>query len=329
MIDVLEKLEQIERKYDVEFESNVRTAVEARTWLVKLGVAFTVDGLLRAVLRNGFGRGSIFEALKLRLSKPRRDRTAAASPVYGAPGEAEISDEVFECLDLAARIKRGLSFATQKPCVNRDSVVIAIAQRFPEIPSRNLVPRDLAERSMTSVRAIAQRALSEQVSLSEHYLLRKEEEIRDYFNARDWFRGWRLERLVVIPSSVDRHLFAHLSVRENPQPADGAILPSAWETPGRHDDLFFYAVSEVRGAMTAGEFRHDVEIAAVVHRIEDSGLKHFTLDVEPEGAGRAGLGARIELAYLKELTAAEHIVAVSAGTTPTSASARPDLIASS
>ena len=74
MTDILKVVEQIEQDHSVEFDSTVRTAIEARSWLVRLAVPFTLDGLLRAVLRNGFARGSIFGALRLSLSQPRRRR---------------------------------------------------------------------------------------------------------------------------------------------------------------------------------------------------------------------------------------------------------------
>ena len=308
MSDILNMLDRIERDHSVEFDTNVRTAVEARAWLVRLGVPFTLDGLLRAVLRNGFAQGSIFGALKLSLSQPRRDRRTLGN--LGSPSrpQAGVSNEVVECLDLAARIRRGLCFDNERPEVTQDSVVIAAAQRFPEVAARNLVPRDLAERSLTAVRVVAERALSERVGASRHYLLRKESQVHDYFRQRTWLCNWRLKRFIVTPSSIDRHLFIHISVREEARSVDRPPLPPEWQVPGRHVDLYFYGVADVLEPPRSEEFNPGVKIAEAVHAKPETGEKQFTLELAPEAATRAGIGPRIELSYLKELTAGEHLV---------------------
>jgi len=305
MLDPSQYLNKIESRHGVVFEPTVRTAVEARIWLTKLGLPFTLDALIRAVLRDGFANGSVFSSFRLRLSMPRRRRRFFSQGAGTTPFSDTISSEVIDCLDLAARIRRGLSMGDKRPCVTRDSVVMAIARLHPDVATRNLVPRDMAERSISAVRAVAARALSGKVGPSRHHLLRSRKEIARYLEARDQLSGWRMTRLSVSPSSIDRNLFVHLSLRDNSHPSGG---PDAhdWEIPGRHDELYFYGVSGIQPLMPQEERSPQLQVGHVEHTFDSNGLKHLVL--RTRSSLKRNPAPTIVLQYSKELTVAEHSV---------------------
>ena len=65
---IMRLLDEVQDTHNVEFEPGVRTAIEARGWLLRLGLPFNHETLLRAILRDGFDEDSAFNGMGARLT---------------------------------------------------------------------------------------------------------------------------------------------------------------------------------------------------------------------------------------------------------------------
>ena len=307
---MIKHLDEMEREEGVRFHTRVRVAAEARSWMVRLGVPFTVDGLLRAVLREGFPHGSLFESLDLNLSKPMRRRDRATQPP-DPTGRLAAPPPVLHCLRLATRIMRGLSPQADDLEAGPDAVVMAAALACPDTLIRNLIPRDLAERSMTAARVVAMRALSSGVGQSKFRTLREAGAIREYMEARAHFDGWRLERWVVLPSSSDRRLFVHARLRQQLPEGCDADMEADVPAPGMYDDLYFYGVATAPSRRLGPTFSPGLPVlrASCDAPPAPATAKRFVFEFDADAASEAGLPQRIRLSCLRDVTATEYLVA--------------------
>ena len=118
-----------------------------------------------------------------------------------------------------------------------------------------------------------------------------------------------MTRMRVSPSSIDRNLFVHLSLRDNPLPAGGPDAPE-WEIPGRHDELYFYGVSDIQPLMPQEKRFPPLRILQVEQKHDGKRLKHLVLNTG--SSLKTNPAPTILLEYSKELTVAEHSVSSSA-----------------
>ena len=67
--DISQLLNKTEKGYNASFAHTVRMAIEARAWLLRLGLPFTLEALLRTILREGFDKDSAFRGLNVHLTR--------------------------------------------------------------------------------------------------------------------------------------------------------------------------------------------------------------------------------------------------------------------
>jgi len=314
--DVTRLLGEIEERYGAAFSHNVRIAIEARAWLLRCGLPFTSESLLRTILRDGFDKDSAFRGLDVRLTH-RAPQTVLRAP--GAGKGLSLSPEVVECLETAGRISQHFSrtryisgsetISINKGHIGQDAIVFAVAYLAPELITSNLTPVEGAEWIRKTARGVARRALSERIGPSTMYNLRELEEMRNFLAEHGRMVGWHLKTLLArsVATGGDQYVFMSAS-----EEVEGDEVPPGEErdeAPGRHASLCFIGVPPALECPNWGELSRPVRIESATFDAGEEGRRRFILRLDAQDAAEVGVEPTVTLEFAERMTVEEFAVA--------------------
>ena len=309
-------LQEIETEHNVVFADDVRLAIEARTWLLRIGVPYYLEGLLRSTLRQGFGADSAFKGLDVCLT-PRAATATLPADAGGAP--AAFSQEVADCLRLAGRICSHFSrtqYVSSKQTVTikqghlgQDAVLFALAYTAPEVITANLAPAEIAQWIRKIAHGVAQRALCESVSPSTMYDLKEIKDVQEFLNARSLLKGWYLQAFLSRDLVTNGEQYVYMAASESTEPGTvvaGAITDQA---PGSHSSFCFMGVPAVTACPDWGQLKPPVRIVKAHCERGEIGGARFVLTLDPTAAQRAEVAPTVVVEFVERLTVEEYTVA--------------------
>ena len=308
-------LDEIEERYSASFSQAMRVAIEARLWLLKLGLPFTIEALLRAALRDGFDKESAFRGLGARLT--RRAANGVLPPAGTAA--ARLSDELAECLDTAGRVSQHFSrtqyvsgkqkLSVQQGYIGQDAIIFAVAYLVPNAIADNLEPHESAEWIQQTAFGVAKRALSELIGPSTMFNLTAGDDIRAFLAERSHLCGWRLKTLLTRAVATEGDHYAYMSVAEELDPPESRLRDEHHEAPGKHASFCFVGVPPATGCPDLGEVLPPVKIENASCDRGNEREHKFVLLLNRDDAGCAQIAPAITIEFAERLTVEEYEVA--------------------
>ena len=314
--DITRLLGEIEERYGAAFSHNVRIAIEARAWLLRCGLPFTSESLLRTILRDGFDKDSAFRGLGVRLT---RRAPQAALPASGAQERLSFSQEVVECLDTAGRISLHFSrtqyisgretVSISKGLIAQDAILFAIAHLAPEIITGNLEPAESAVWIRKTARGVARRALSERIGPSTMYNLQELEEMRTFLAEHGRLEGWHLKTVLARSVATGGDRYVYISASEDVERDEGRPGEERDDAPGSHASFCFIGVPRAVDCPNWGELSRPVRIESATFDAGEEGRRRFIIRLDARDAAEAGVEATVTLEFTERLTVEEFQVA--------------------
>lgn len=313
--DISQLLNETEKRYNASFAHTLRMAIEARAWLLRLGLPFTLEALLRTTLREGFDKDSAFRGLDVHLT-----RRAANSvlPQTGTYAPAELSDEVTECLDTAGRISHHFSqtqyvsgqqkLNVQQGYIGQDAIVFAIAWLASELITSNIEPEESAEWIRKTAFGVARRALSERIGPSTMYNLTALDDIRAFLTQRSQLSNWRLKTFLARNVAAKGDRYAYMSVSEESEPTESQLRDELDEAPGSHASFCFVGVPQAINCPDWGEVSPPVRIESASCDAGEEGRQKFVLLLNADDARQAEISPAITIEFIERLTVEEYEV---------------------
>jgi hypothetical protein len=311
-------LDQIEAKHNIAFAHDLRLAIEARGWLTRLGVPFNLEGLLRAILRDGFDEDSAFKDLGVSLT-PRASHSTVA--LHDVREPAPLSDQVVKCLTLSAEICRHFSetqYITDDKTVTvrtghlgQDSIIFAIAYMAPELIIENLGPPETTSWIRKTARGVAKRALSQRISPSTMYDLKEWHKVREFLQERSDFRGWYLRTFLTRSLVVGGEQYVYMATSEgvNIRNSGEKKLELDGNSCGSHASFCFMGVPQTSSCPDCGELRPPIAIRQATCEQSEDGLPRVVIHLDPDAARALDVPSTIFVEFEDRLTVEEYLVA--------------------
>ncbi len=315
LIETNRILEQIETEYNITFAAEVRLAIEARAWLIRLGIPFSLEGLLRSILREGFSDDSAFRGLDVKLTL-RAARSTLPPPHAGKA--AAIPEEIIKCIELAARIchhfsqtqyvSKDQSITIKEGTAGQDTIIFAVAHMASDLIPANLLPTETAQWIRKIARGVARRALSHRVGPSIMYDLHGSEDVREFLHKRALLRGWYVKTLLTRNLVSDGEQYVYLSTSQKLIIDETSGEETSEEAAGAHSSFCFVGVPQAAPCPDWGQLAHPIRIVEAISECGDDGSTRFVLKLDKDAARRADVPPTVIIEFQERLTVEEYTI---------------------